>query len=282
MGLFGRKKKPDDELNDSTLYQFLGDYADLYTKKKYDECLKLGESFYEQYPNNLDVIKNICEINLKKENYEKCKILLNKGLEQYPGNSYLIYYLSIVFYELDDVKMASNILREGLKTIYWDADCTEQRYKNFLTTLENIMTVSDENYEGDETITDIRITQIDQAIDENHTQTLWLMEKKKEYLNKKTWAIASQSDIEIEGWEDLEMDVDEELKQIRNERIVLQKERQKIIDENNSKEQDIHNSQKNPIPNLNDDPVVLLKLRLAKGEITKEEFQDLKSTLEDD
>jgi predicted transcriptional regulator len=53
-----------------------------------------------------------------------------------------------------------------------------------------------------------------------------------------------------------------------------------IINEYIRQSQDVNNTPKNIIQKLDDDPLKILKVRFAKGEITREEYDEMKSALE--
>ena len=278
MGLFSRAKKKELEKNFSKktpnkleLENFKTEFKELYYKAKFSKCLKLAKSFYKKYPNHLDVIKNLSDAYMSKKQFWENKKMLESSLEMYPNVAFIRLLLSITYGQLKLDDLCAKILINGLSSkIIFDERCSDVTYLTKIdTAMQKIQQpITPEFIQSFKTHKEI--PELEKFLDIN-LSTIDLDRELLKDLNKKSDSFKTKPIFAVRT-------------RITQQSINrLQKENELICSQIDYLRRNYRGTPKirNKSKNTLDDPLQVLKLRLAKGEITKEEYEDLTSTIDE-
>jgi tetratricopeptide (TPR) repeat protein len=252
MRLFGKKDKSNPELKGRKLNKFHNDFADLFLAEKFEKCVELAESYLEKYPYDIHVNKNLVDAYSSTGNYEKNKTILENAIKHHPKSAYFRKHLANVYSELFEFEKMVEVLKEGLELeLEFEAGSLEEEY---MKTLEKAEGMQFHQRESIHCIKEIGARGVLFAYDKDYgtvRHCLNILEERRE------------SALENDSVKTLE-EIDRHMDKIK-----------KIMgswDVNQSKDTQIQNN------HTSDESLIeVLKSKLTSGEITKEEYNNLKS-----
>ncbi len=257
MGLFGKKDKLNPELKGRELNKFHNDFADLYLAKKFEKCVELAESYLEKYPYDIHVNKNLVDAYSSTGNYEKNKTILENAIKHHPKSAYFRKHLANVYSELFEFEKMVKVLKQGLELeLEFEAGSSEEEY---LETLERAEGMKFHQEESIRCIKEMGVRGVLVAYARNYDDVQHVLNVLEEI---------RENALENDHVKKLE-EVDRQMDKIK-----------KIMgswDVNQFKDTQIQND------HTSDESLLeVLKSKLTSGEITKEEYDKLKSVWEDD
>jgi|APSaa5957512535_1039671.scaffolds.fasta_scaffold67200_2 hypothetical protein len=272
--MFRRKDKPHHELVGAKLDNFLIDFADLYLAKKFKKCVKLAESYLKKYPYDIHVNKNLIDAYSATGNHEKNKVILENAIRHHPKDPTFRLSLSKTYMELSEYTKMVDVLKEGADLgLDFDHVCSED---TFMTSLENAKDMLCEQHPNGQ-----KITEIADALKKEEDNAIHCMKK----LGVRGVIVAHQKDHDSVRYAlNLLEERRESFIEMNHIKLV------RIIDEQVDKIEaiidswdDHHSNNAQSLDNqiTPEQSLEILKLRLAEGKITKEEFLELKSIMEE-
>jgi hypothetical protein len=264
------------ELKGAELDTFTIDFADLYLAKKFEDCVRLAESYLKKYPYDIHVNKNLIDAYFSTGNIKKSKIILENAIKHHPKNAYFRSHLAGVYSNLSEPEKMASVLREGIELgLEFEAGCSEEEYMRSLENAEKQLSLKETGGK--------KYQELEEIVRKEEERSI-VCAKRMGYF---ALIIAKKTDYDGTNYAlELLYDKRDESSEMNHVRVVkaLDEQIKKIEFVIDSWETDGSQSKNNNSPNNsknNESSLNILKFRLASGEITNEEFLELTSVIEE-